>query len=51
MNFKQKIATVLASISLEATPFVAAKNILLNTSFDASREFYKDDNAVFVAVK
>jgi sulfate transport system substrate-binding protein len=50
MNFKQKTATVLASIALVATPFVSAQT-LLNASYDVSREFYKDYNAAVVAVK
>ncbi len=45
---KTTIATLLATLALASTGLASAQT-LLNSSYDVSREFYKDYNAAFVA--
>ena len=45
---KTKITTLLAVLALASTS-LASSQTLLNSSYDVSREFYKDYNAAFVA--
>lgn len=45
---KTRLQTLLAALALTASGITAAQT-LLNSSYDVSREFYKDYNAAFVA--
>ena len=48
MHIKQKLTLALAALALSASHLGSAQT-LLNTSYDVSREFYKDVNAAFIA--